>query len=294
MQAPFFGLRWRPGDSRVVWCIELELCDADRVVSSDGRSLASPVVADRIGPPDFVGVGSQRCGTTWWFRTLLHHPQIRPPRGRTKELHFFDRFCAAEMRDADVAGYHERFPRGPGQIAGEWTPRYMGDVWTPRLLRRAAPEARLLVLVRDPIERYRSAIVHRRTSEPPRPPELVSSDAVERGRYAAHLTRLHAHFDPAQILVLQYERCRIDGPEQYRRTLRFLGVDDGHEPEGLERPRGTTTEAQKEPLWPDLEQALRAVLEPDVARLAQIVPDLDVGLWPNFAHLAAGGATARA
>ena len=76
------------------------------------------------GPPDFIGVGTQRSGTTWWFRTLLGHPQIRPPRGRRKELHFFDRFCTRELGDGDIAEYHELFPRLPGQIAGEWTPRY--------------------------------------------------------------------------------------------------------------------------------------------------------------------------
>ena len=61
------------------------------------------------GPPDFIGVGTQRSGTTWWFQTLLGHPQIRPPRGRRKELHFFDRFCAQELQAADIAAYHELY-----------------------------------------------------------------------------------------------------------------------------------------------------------------------------------------
>ena len=67
------------------------------------------------GPPDFIGVGTQRSGTTWWFRTLLGHPQIRPPRARRKELHFFDAFCGRELRAADIAEYHELFPRKPGE-----------------------------------------------------------------------------------------------------------------------------------------------------------------------------------
>ena len=118
------------------------------------------------GPPDFIGVGTQRSGTTWWFQTLLGHPQIRPPRGRRKELHFFDRFCAQELRDADIAEYHELFPRRPGQIAGEWTPRYMHDFWTPRLIARAAPEAKLLIMFRDPVERFRSGVPHRLSRSP--------------------------------------------------------------------------------------------------------------------------------
>ena len=239
--------------------------------------------AEATGPPHFVGVGAQRAGTTWWFRTLLGHPQIRAPRGRTKELHFFDRFCAVEMRDDDVARYHDLFPREEGQVAGEWTPRYMSDAWTPRLLRRAAPGARLLVMLRDPIERYRSGVAHRIATEPDRPLELIAADAVERGRYAAQLARLHEHFAAERILVLQYERCRADPVGEYRRTLRFLEVDEGHDPEAIERARGTTMEARKDPLWPDIEAALRQVLEPDVERLAELVPHLDVELWPHFA-----------
>ena len=244
--------------------------------------------SQRTGPPDFIGVGTQRSGTTWWFRTLLGHPDIRPPKGRVKELHFFDRFCASEMREEDVARYHALFPRGPGQIAGEWTPRYMGDVWTPRLLARAAPDARLLVMLRDPVERYRSGVAHRLMTEPDRPAELIATDAVERGRYAAQLERVLRFFDAERILVLQYERCRLDPVGEYRRTLRFLGVSDDHEPRAVDRPRGTTTEARKDPLLPHIEEALRHVLEPDVAKLATLAPDVDPALWPHFAHLTTG------
>ena len=41
------------------------------------------------------------------------------------------------------------------------------------------------------------------------------------------------------------------------------------------------------PLWPDLEGALHTALDPDVAALRELVPELDLALWPNFAHLAA-------
>src|ERR1700722_14580356 len=42
------------------------------------------------GPPDFVGVGFQRCGTTRWYNLVAAHPQIARPVAM-KELHFFDR-----------------------------------------------------------------------------------------------------------------------------------------------------------------------------------------------------------
>jgi hypothetical protein len=238
------------------------------------------------GPPDFVGVGTQRSGTTWWFETLLGHPQICGPRSGKKEQHYFDRFCRRPLRKADIERYHHKFPRGPGQLAGEWTPRYMFDFWTPPLIARAAPDAKLLIMFRDPIERFRSGVPHRMSrSEDPRI-EAVVADAIERGRYATQLRRVLACHDRERILILQYERCRANPADEYRRTLAFLGVDPDHRHAEFETQRGTTQAAAKQPLWPDLMAALQATYEPEVATLAELAPEIDVALWPNFAHLA--------
>ena len=249
--------------------------------------------SDPTGPPHFVGVGAQRAGTTWWFRTLVGHPQLRPARGRKKELHFFDRFGARELGPDDVAAYHRLFPRRPGEICGEWTPRYMHDFWTPGLLRRVAPAAKLLVMLRDPIERYRSGVPHRLSRTPERERETLAVDAIDRSRYAAQLERVYRHWPAEAVLVLQYERCRQDPAGEYRRTLRFLGADPDHEPRDVGRPRGTTAEAAKEPLWPDILACLHRELDADVERLRALAPGIDLSLWPNFAHLAAARAAAE-
>jgi Sulfotransferase domain len=250
--------------------------------------------AATTGPPDFIGVGTQRSGTTWWFEMLLGHPRIRPPRGRRKELHFFDRFGGRELTDADVAAYHELFPRRPRQVAGEWTPRYMHDFWTPPLLARAAPEAKLLVMFRDPIERFRSGVPHRISRTPNARIEAATADAIERGRYATQLRRVLACHDESKLLILQYEKCVADPAGQLRRTLRFLGVDDSYRHEGFQEQRGTTQAARKQPLPAGLVEGLQATLEPEVARLATMTPEIDVSLWRNFAHLAGSGRTADA
>ena len=60
------------------------------------------------GSPDFIGVGTQRSGTTWWFMSLLEHPGIRAPRSGNKETHFLTRFARGPMTDADVEHYYHR------------------------------------------------------------------------------------------------------------------------------------------------------------------------------------------
>ena len=259
--------------------------------------------------PDFIGVGALGSGTGWWHGLLLAHPAIRPPQGGRRALHHFDRFCATEMTDADVAAYHAHFARVEGTITGEWTGRYLFDPWTPPLLKRSAPDARLLVMLSDPIERYR-AVFADRLAKREGDERIYTADVVDRRSFAAQLARLHRFFAPEQILVLQYERCRRDGAGQYRRTLAFLGVQDtAFLPRRLqgrraslgvavarrlplpERTRRRLTERvaghpdpqPTAPLWPDLEAALHTALDPQVERLQAMVPELDVSLWPNFA-----------
>jgi hypothetical protein len=256
------------------------------------------------GPPDFIGVGALGSGTGWWHALLLAHPEIRPPHAGRRALHHFDRFCAAEMTDADVAAYHAHFPRQDGTITGEWTGRYLFDPWTPPLLKRAAPDAKLLVMLSDPIERYRATFADRlakRTGDE----TIYMADVVDRRSFASQLERLHRFYDPDRVLVLQYERCRRDPAGQYRRTLQFLDVRDttfaprrvqrktsialtiaGRLPlprKVTERLSGRPAPRATAPLWPDLEAALHTALDPQVERLQALVPEFDVSLWPNFA-----------
>src|SRR5687768_10950619 len=240
------------------------------------------------GPPDFIGVGTQRSGTTWMQRLLRDHPRIHLPRDLRKEQHFFDWFGKTEMTDADVARYHEQFPRPPGGIAGDWTPRYMRDIWTPRLIPRAAPDAKILVIFRDPVERYRSGVLHTLARRGGRAPTYLATDAVERGRYALQLRRVYDYYDRDQVLVLQFERGLAEPLEQYHRTLEFIGLPPENVPADLTRTRGTPQSAKKEPFWDDFKEALARELEDDVAELKELVPEIDLELWPNFRHLVGG------
>ncbi len=143
-----------------------------------------PAPGEVAGPPDFVGIGVQKAGTTWWYDLIVSHPRVSAHPGLHKERHYLDRFGAVPFSAADVAGYHGWFPRPPGTVTGEWTPDYFSYPWVPPLLRRAAPQARLLLLLRDPVDRFRSGLGHLERLGLPRDAPAVA-DAVERGFYAA-------------------------------------------------------------------------------------------------------------
>ena len=97
----------------------------------------------------------------------------------------------------------------------------MLDPWTPPLLRRAAPEARLLVLLRDPVERFRSGRTlaeNRLTVGSTR--ARRGQRGFQRGVYADQLLRLWRAFPREQVLVLQFERCVADARAELRARSR--------------------------------------------------------------------------
>ena len=240
-----------------------------------------PAPGHVVAPPDFVGIGVQKAGTTWWYEMLCSHGAVFRHDELHKERHFFARFATEDFGPRDVDAYHRFFARPPGQLAGEWTPDYVFQPWTAELLERAAPEAKLLVIVRDPVERLRSGIAHRFTA-PGSHPGTVLSEAVARGFYAEALTAWTSRFPAGRLLVLQHERCVADPAQELERTWRFLGLEPEPPPPGLARPV-SATEGDKAPLAEDARRRLVELYAPDVDRLMAQFPDLELSLWPNFA-----------
>lgn len=245
-------------------------------------SSAPPVPPGLVtGPPDFVGIGAQKSGTTWWFDLLCRHPAVHHPPHLHKERHFFARYALEQFGPEDVAAYHRWFPRPPGARTGEWTPDYLYQPWAARLLAEAAPDARILVMLRDPIDRLVSGIAHDE-SHPGGHLGAVVAEAFHRGLYSAAMGPWAEAFAPEQILVLQYERCVADPGGEYERTQRFLGLDPVSLAQDATSPVSPTT-SEKSELSLDARRRLRDLYAPDVAALAASFPEVDLRLWPNFA-----------
>ena len=233
------------------------------------------------GPPDFVGVGTQKAGTSWWNALIHRHPAVHVSGGRPKELHFFDRAWEEPFDELDVQRYGRYFPRPEGGLAGEWTPGYLIDFWTPELLARAAPEARVLVLLRDPVERFRSGLTHQlATSRKPLTHRDIQG-AFQRGLYAPQLRRVLAAFPPEQVFVGQYEACRADPRAELARTIEFLGLPP-FEPD-VDAFGGEVNPTTRRKLEPSasLRRALLDGYAPDLEQLPSLVPGIDFALWPS-------------
>lgn len=235
---------------------------------------------EETGPPDFAILGAPDAGCRWWMSLITDHPDVAPGHGSADVARFFAPYCTAPFDTEAIAGFHACFPRRPNRIIGFWSPDSLDLPWAPRLLADAAPEARILLLVRDPIERLLDGLDRTADDRAPHPGSYLG-DAVDRGFYAMQLERLLLAYPAGQVCVLQYERCRADPVGSLARTFAHLGVDPSYRARPLE-PSVHGSGPARDRLDARTLERLQGMYSADVAALVALVPDLDLSLWPNF------------
>ena len=206
--------------------------------------------------PDFLGLGGMRCGSTTLWEMLKAQPDVFL--SEQKELHYFDNKDG--LWDRGVSAYLDYFAEAdPGQVVGEITPEYLSVDFCTSRMAELVPDARLLVVLRDPVARawshYRLSVSFgletlsfdkavksetRRLDHAGRGPEGIDANVafsyLERGRYVHHLQRLERAFSREQLLVLMLPEFRSDRAGVMVRVRRHLGLPDQPAGGELQRP----------------------------------------------------------
>lgn len=224
--------------------------------------------------PDFVIIGGRKCGTTFLYHLLSQHPHV--DRAAAKEVHFFNRSF-----DEGVEWYLRCFPQprwrdGRRSITGEATPEYLTSPPVPERMARVIPGARLIALLRNPIDRAHSDYHHvARKGLDTRPLEEALDYAslddkrnkfLSKGIYVDHLLRWSRFFSDEQMLVLKSEDFFERPVNTLKLVLDFLELPDW-EPGtwGLRYRRNRGTYEQK--MDPALRRRLEEYFEPHNRRL---------------------------
>lgn len=187
--------------------------------------------------PDLIIAGAQKSGTTTLHTWLRDHPAMFM--SSPKELHFFDLHP-----DRGLEWYREQFADArDDQLVGESTPEYM---YLPEALQRMVttlPEARLVLLLRDPVPRayshYHHMVSRGRETLPfgaalrAEAARLAEGDVMDRinfsyldrGRYAAQVERILTTYPRDRVHVELFEDLRDQPRETFRRVAAFLQID---------------------------------------------------------------------
>ncbi len=204
--------------------------------------------------PSYVIVGEARCGTTSLYRYLTGHPFVG--RALTKEVHYFSinhhRGWAWYQGHFPTVAYSRLVGRrlGGTVITGEASPYYLFHPLAAERIRAELPEAKIIAIFRDPVERavslYRHEVglgvetlsfedaldaepdrlagEHERILANPRYQGFNHRNYsyVARGFYAKNLQRYYDRFSAEQILVLSSEELFRDPDAVLASVLRFL------------------------------------------------------------------------
>jgi len=216
-----------------------------RLITSPLRSL-----------PDFLVIGAQRGGTTSFYNYLVQHSGVVP--AFEKEVHFFD-----GDYDRGTLWYRGRFPTeaykrraeragDPKIVTGEATPYYLFHPLAPARARLVVPRAKLIVLLRNPVERaYSHYHLERRygledlsfEEAIEREPERLAGEEekmladksyrsfehrhhsyLSRGIYMDQLQRWRNFFSEEQFLALSSEDFYANPPAVIAQASDFLGL----------------------------------------------------------------------
>lgn len=248
--------------------------------------------AGRRALPDFLVIGAMRSGTTSLYDTLCRHARILP--AIKKEIHFFDLEFGRGL-----PWYRAHFPTRArldwkSALTGEASPYYLAHPLAPGRAAETVPHARLVAILRDPVERAYSHYWHSvrlgvetldfeaaLDAEPDRLAGEEDRLAAEpgyrsrahqhlayagRSRYADQLARWLAHFPREQLLVLEQRRFQNDPAGQAARLFAFLGLDPQALP--VSRP---LNRAQYPRLDPAVRARLAASFRPHNDRLFELL-----------------------
>ena len=294
--------------NREIFWLKNELREVKERVEgvADGRSAAQVAgESEAAGTlPDFVIIGAAKAGTTSLYDLLTRHPHVEC--AALKELNYFD-----DDFEKGIEWYRSHFPSprwkdGRRSITGEASPRYLFHPSVPERMAKVVPQARLIVLLRNPVDRAYSHYQHRvRTArENLRFEEVVEaekkwllgkeegaaereearasvartrveSNYLRRGIYVDQLLRWSEFYSKEQMLVLKSEDFFDRTLDTMKLVLDFLDLPDW-EPGALEKTLADRNEGHYKEMDPVTRQRLEEFFEPHNQRLYEYL-GVDLG-----------------
>lgn len=206
------------------------------------KSVSAPA---RTSLPTFVVIGALKCGTTSLQHYLVQHPEVQMP--ARKETNFFSGepngvpYARGHRRVASMREYEALFDPA-ASARGEASPNYTVHPLrrdTAQRMSEAVPDARLIYLVRDPVQRTLSHFHHRVSVEAERRPlhealaDLSDPHSIYTcaSRYAMQLEQYLSHFPQEQLLVVDQADLRSKRTQTLAEIFAFLSVDDSFDSE---------------------------------------------------------------
>lgn len=200
--------------------------------------------------PNLIVIGAAKCGTTSIHKYLDQHPDVFMAEARDAPLKEMRYFWRDDWRDRR-AWYESHFET-EHSVRGEATPAYSAFAFhpgVPERIHELVPDAKLIYLVRDPIDRIISHWVQCRADADGTPFKRYMRDyarpdnrIVCPSRYWTQIQRYLLFFDASQMMVVDQHDLKTRRRETMREVFRFVGIDESFESEEFDVERNTRAE----------------------------------------------------
>ena len=230
----------------------------------------------------FLGIGAQKCGTTWLYELLALHPQVRFPAG--KEVHFWDR-----QRDRGIEWYRSLFAGQPQSAAvGEITPAYA--TLAPPIIAdvaQAFPELRLIYLIRNPVDRaWSSALMAMERAELQIDEvsdqwfidHFESRGSRARGDYETCIRNWRACYPSDHLQLIRYEQIVSQPFDVYLRCCRHLELEPHDAPQLRTQAHRVVFAGSRDPIRPSLSTYLQDMYRQPIEALSRYL-ETDLSDW---------------
>ena len=256
--------------------------------------------------PNFIILGAAKAGTTALYHYLIQHPEIgmslvketnylalkdepldfRGP-GDAESINHFSVTAEAE--------WHDQFAHCRGKKAvGEAAPLYLYSPRAVAEIKATVPDAKLIAILRNPVERAYSAFLHLIRDQRETTPDFLEGLRLEperiadhwehiwhyvaMGKYAEQIARYHEAFPRHQLKVYIYRDFRKDPDAILEDIFRFLDVDPTIKVDQSVRYNVSIHPERRPPLDPAARQFIVDAVRDDVARLETML-DRDLSYW---------------
>ncbi|MCF7805761.1 MAG: sulfotransferase domain-containing protein [Candidatus Marinimicrobia bacterium] len=169
-------------------------------------------------------IGVNKAGSSWLYYLLNEHPDIFM--SEVKELYYFGSEYPENLKK-----YHRNFDFSTEyKFYGEATPTYYRDEGTARNIHEYCPEAKILTIVRDPIQRLHSQFYYHKqlnlVAENKKVEEAVEVEnhLISDSHYEKTLPVFEEIFGSEQVLLVSLEEAKADEKKVWEEVQRFLGL----------------------------------------------------------------------
>jgi len=254
------------------------------------RELVPLETGEQTGEPAFIGIGTPKSGTSWWYQCIQEHPQVVQNRLRKKEVTYFQHLGLKRINEGEISEYWNLFAVKNDQICGEWSPGYMFYPLCIDNLSIATRNTKLLVILRNPVTRLLSQykmLLEKRTGYFNMNKEQayifrtysLLPEAFHSGLYAYYLKRVLDRIDKSRIKILIYENCIKEPLKYISETYRFLGIDDIYQPGSAYR---FVNKTMSDKTYPECDYDLvKRYFHNEIDSLLELFPDLDITPWSD-------------